>query len=173
MIPKICVLFCFLLLSSLANAADEKAPQNNASAAKVDFLQARVGKANFAGGEPVILTITLLNKSAKTASFLMLGPKIEFEIRREGKKVIASYKGKDESKGDKVAYRSVATGEKWEYKVVISRLFDLSRAGNYEIVCKKHVKNENREPGNDLVGPLIVSQKLTFAVSEVDVGENF
>lgn len=68
-----------------------------------------------------------------------------------------------------MSYRSVSVGEKFEYQVVISRLFDMTRAGNYTITCFKYLKNENREPGADLVGPKIVFKDIKIAVSEQDM----
>lgn len=149
-----------------------KKPLQAAPAAnRLESLDVRASKTDYAGGEPVFLSVTLLNKAVKPAAFLMLGPKLEFVVKRENKLVGLTYKAKDESKGDKVAYRSVPVGEKFEYSVVLSRLFDLSRAGNYTVSCSKYLKNDPREPGTDLVGPRIVAQSIKFSVSEADIAQ--
>ncbi len=136
---------------------------------RLESLDVRASQITYRGGEPVFLRVSLLNKSATKADFLMLGPNVEFKIKREGKIVGLTRKGKEDSQGDKVSYRSVAIGEKFDYAVVLSRVFDLSRAGNYVVSCTKFLKNENHDPGADLVGPRIVSQNVKFSVLETDI----
>lgn len=145
------------LLVSGANAQDAapKARRKKPVApvtARLESLEARVSKAEFQGGEPVYLDIMLLNRAAKPAAFLMLGPKLEFKIKRDGKLVVLTYQGKDESQGDKISYRVVPVGEKFAYRVMLSRAFDLSRAGIYTLTCTKYLRQETRDPGVDLVG---------------------
>lgn len=107
-----CFLFGASLIASitLAQSAENAAPNPRPRAAKalqtpsalrLESLEVRASKEKYLGGEPVVLTVSLINKSAKTASFLMLGPRLEFAMKREGKIAGLTYKGKDESKGDK------------------------------------------------------------------------
>lgn len=147
-------------------ARPKTAPQ--VAAPRLETLEARVSKADFAGGEPVYLDVTLINRSTKPAAFLMLGPKLEFKLKRDGKNVGLTYRAKDESKGDKISYRMVPVGEKFAYRVMLSRVFDLSRAGIYTLACSKYLSNEARDPGADLVGPVIVAQGVKFSVSDAD-----
>lgn len=137
--------------------------------ARLESLEVRASKPVYRGGEPVTLQISLLNQAAKPASFLMLGPGFEFIVRRENRKVVLTYQGKEESRGDKVAYRAVPVGGKFEYSVLLSRVFDLSRAGNYVVECTKNLKNDNRDPGADLIGPRVVFRSVKFSVVEPDV----
>lgn len=139
---------------------------------RLESLEARLSKATFAGGEPVYLDITLLNRAAKPAAFLMLGPKLEFKLKRDGKAVVLTYRGKDESQGDKISYRVVPVGEKFAYRVMLSRNFDLSRAGIYTLSCTKYLRNENRDPGADLVGPILSAQTVKFTIAEADFESN-
>lgn len=138
-------------------------------ATRLETLDVRASKEKYAGGEAVWLDVSLLNKAAKPAEFLMLGPKLEFKIKREGKIVGLTRKGQEDSQGDKVGYRSVAVGGKFGYRVLLSRVFDLSRAGNYVVSCSKYLKNENRDSGAELVGPRIVAPDVKFAVSDADI----
>lgn len=153
---------------SVQSARKSKKADAAPAPTRLESLEVRASKARYEGGEPVLLTVFLLNKAAKPAAFLMLGPKVEFVVKREGKRVVLTYKGKTDSEGDKISYRSVPVGDKFEYPIVLSRLFDLSRAGNYTVSCTKYLKNDNREPGADLVGPRIVSQNVKFSVAEAD-----
>lgn len=146
-------------------AATRAAPLNP----RLEILEVRVSKPFFGGGEPVWLDITLVNRSTKPAAFLMLGPKLEFKIKRDGKQVGLTYKAKDESKGDKISTRSVPVGGRFAYRVTLSRLFDLSRAGTYTLSSTKYLRNENLEPGADLVGPQILGQVVKFTVAETDL----
>ncbi len=165
------------LLASIASAQDTapkpraKKPASPATS-RLESLEARLSKAEFAGGEPVYLDVTILNRAAKPAAFLMLGPKLEFKLKRDGKLVVLTYQGKDQSKGDKISYRVVPAGEKFAYRVMLSRLFDLSRAGIYTLTCTKYLRNEARDPGADLVGPLLSAQTVKFTVSDADLEPN-
>lgn len=150
------------------NAKGQNAKPRVTAPTRLESLEARLSKATFAGGEPVYLDITLLNRAAKPAAFLMLGPKLEFKIKRDGKLVVLTYRGKDESKGDKISYRVVPVGEKFAYRMMLSRWFDLSRAGIYTLTCTKYLRNEARDPGADLVGPLLSAQTVKFTVSDAD-----
>ncbi|WP_157947608.1 hypothetical protein [Abditibacterium utsteinense] len=144
---------------------------------RLESLDVRASKAIYAGGEPVFLNVSLVNKSAKPVSFLMLGPNIEFKLKREGKIVGLTRKGQQDSKGDKVSFRSAAVGGRTGYTVVLNRLFDLSRPGNYVVSCTKYLKNDNRESGaglvagssGEMVGPRIVSPDVKFSVADSDI----
>ncbi len=137
-------------------------------APRLETLEVRAAKAEYGGGEPIYLDIVLINQSAQPAQFLLLGPKLEFVVKRENKKAVLTYVGKDSSKGDKVSYRSVPVGGRFAYRVLLSRQFDLSRAGNYTVFCTKRLKNDNRDPGAELVGPQVIAQVVKFSVAETD-----
>ena len=133
-------------------------------------------KERYLGGEPVILTVVLRNNTLKPVSFLMLGPKYELVVRYnsgrkrgKGKQVLLFTKGKEDSTGEEIAEHIVGPSESWQYKIVLNRLFDMSRAGTYTVLGHKDLKMENPTPGGSLVGARKPSGDLKLTVSEDDV----
>lgn len=160
--------------STFAGFAQEEKPTRSTrkvavpAVSRLETLEIRTSKPRYLGGEPIVVFVSLVNKSTKPTSFLTLSPKLEWKVKRENKIVGLTYQGRDQSKGDKVSYRSVGVGQRFEDQVILNRVFDLSRAGDYVLSCEKYLKNENKEPGADLVGPRLVSKSIKFSVTEAD-----
>ena len=177
------VLLCLAFASTNARAATntppappETAPPPIVAPVAEVQLEVRAAKERYLGGEPVIVTVTLRNNTSHAVSFLMLGPKFEFAVRNNpeqtkgrGRLVRLIGKGRDESTGEKVGEHLVVPRSSWSYPVVLSRLFDMSRAGTYTISSKKSVKLDPNAPGDDLVGPLKVARDFKLIVSEDDL----
>ena len=162
------VLLCLALLPIYSARAQPKAPET--APAEPIQVEVRAPKDRYLGGEPVVLSVVLRNTTNKPISFLMLGPKFEFAVRNnvtkkgKGKLVGLSGKGRDESTGEKVGEHIVAPDGEWKYEVVLSRLFDLSRAGTYTISGRKNLKIENPIPGGNLIGATKVARDLKLVI---------
>lgn len=139
-------------------------------------VEVRPLKERVLGGEPVVVIVVLRNSSDKPIPFLMLGPHYEFVVRNnfnlkrgKGRLVALSGRGRDLSTVDKVAERIVRPNEEWQYRVVLSRLFDMSRAGTYTISGSKKLKIENPVPGGNLIGANKVARDIKITVAEDDL----
>jgi len=174
------VLLCLALLPVQVLAAPNAKPKIPETAPAVEEVQVEVrpSKDRYLGGEPVVLSVALRNNSSKPVSFLMLGPKYEFAVRNnlgskrgKGRLVGLVAKGRDDSTGEKVAEHVVAPGDSWEYKIVLSRSFDMSRAGTYTVSGHKNLKLDNPAPGGNLIGVTKLARDVKVVVLDGDVSD--
>ncbi len=171
------VLLCLALASNVLPVPGAK-PKTPETAPVVEEVQVEVrpSKDRYLGGEPVIVTVTLRNNSSKPVSFLMLGPKFEFAVRNnlnkkgKGRLVALTGKGHDESTGEKFGQYVVNPGDFWQYKIVLNRLFDMSRAGTYTISGHKNLRNETLPVGN-LLGTNKLARDVKVVVLDGDVSD--
>lgn len=167
-------MFLFAALFWVSAATAQPAP---ATAPVADDIQieVRASKTEFAGGEPVVLTVILRNNTAKPVSFLMRPPGFEFEVRNNrtgrgrGLKVRATAQGRDENSDGAISERVVAAKGQSQYRVVLSRLFDLSRSGIYTVAGKKSLKLAAFTAGGNLIGETEVARIVKIEVLDDDV----
>ncbi len=158
------VLLCLALLPVCPINAQPKVPADEVQ------IEVSAPKDRYLGGEPVVVSVVLRNNSSKPVSFLMLGPKFEFAVRNnttkkgKGKLVGLIGKGRDDSNGERVAEVIVGAHDSKTYKIALSRLFDMSRAGTYTVSGKKNLKLENPAPGGNLIGATKVARDLKLVV---------
>lgn len=173
-------LLCLALLPINSFAVTSAQPKIPETAPVVEEVQVEVrpSKDRYLGGEPVVLSVALRNNSSKPVSFLMLGPKYEFAVRNnfgskrgKGRLVGLSAKGRDDSTGEKVAEHVVAPGDSWQYKIVLSRLFDMSRAGTYTVSGHKNLKLDNPAPGGNLIGVTKLARDVKIVVLDGDISD--
>lgn len=173
------IAIALLLLASASPAfAATNAPPAPEAVPVVEEVQVemRASKDKYLGGEPVVLTVVLRNNTSKAVSFLMLSPKAEFAVRnagtsKRGKGRLAGLtgKGNDQSKYGGIGERIVGAHGQDEYKIVLSRLFDMTRAGTYTISGSKTLKLENPAPGGSLIGATKVARDVKVVVLEENV----
>ncbi len=161
--------FLCLLLIHAANA------QPKAPVADEVQIEVRATKQKFAGGEPVVLTIVLRNNTPKPITFLMRPADFEFKVRfiRAGSgrnlKGVLTKRGDEERKGGAMGQLLVPANAERETRVVLSRAFDMTRAGTYSIVGNKNLKLDFVAPGGTLIGAAKVAREIKVVVSEEDV----
>jgi len=167
-----------LLASTPCAFAATNAPPAPEAVPVVEEVQVemRASKDRYLGGEPILLTVVLRNNTSKTVSFLMLSPKAEFAVRlngtsKRGKGRLAGFtgKGNDQNRYGGIGERIVSAHGQDEYKIVLSRLFDMTRAGTYTISGSKSLKLENPAPGGNLIGPTKVARDVKVVVLDGDV----
>jgi hypothetical protein len=173
-------LLCLALASDVlaVPSAQPKTPEAAPIAPDPVQVEVRAPKDRYLGGEPVIISVVLRNNTNKPVSFLMLGPKYEFAVRNnlnskrgKGRLVGLVAKGRDDSTGEKVAEHVVEPSGEWKYEIVLSRLFDLSRAGTYTVSGHKNLKLENPAPGGSLVGANKLARDVKIVVLDGDVSD--
>jgi len=173
------IAIALLLLASAPCAfAATSAPPAPEAVPVVEEVQVemRASKDRYLGGEPVVLTIVLRNNTSKAVSFLLLSPKAEFAVWNngsaksgKGRPVGFTGKGRDQNKYGGIGERIVGAHGQDEYKIVLSRLFDVTRAGTYTISGSKSLKLENPAPGGSLIGTTKVARDVKVVVLEDSV----
>jgi len=173
------IAIALLLLASAPCAfAATSAPPAPEAVPVVEEVQVemRASKDKYLGGEPIILTVVLRNNTSKAVSFLMLSPKAELAVRnnassKRGKGRLAGFtgKGNDQNRYGGIGERIVGAHGQDEYKIVLSRLFDMTRAGTYTISGSKSLKLENPAPGGSLIGATKVARDVKVVVLDGDV----
>lgn len=166
-------LLCLALFSFCADAA----PKTSDAPVAADPVQVevRTPKPQYLGGEPVIVTVTLRNNTPNPVWFLVRPADFEFALKNDrnrkgrGIKVVATARGRDENESGIVGEQIVAPNSSLVYKVVLSRLFDMSRVGTYTISGHKNLKLENPAPGGSLIGAPKVARDVKIVVLEADV----
>lgn len=168
------VLLCLALLPIRSTHAQPATSQAVPVADDVQ-VEVRAAKDKYLGGEPVILTVVLRNNMSKPVSFLTRPEGFEFQLRftRAGTgrtlKAVATKKGDEDRKSGVIGERIVPAKGQSQYKIVLSRAFDMTRAGTYSIVGQKNLKLEALAPGGNLIGAATVAREVKVTVSDDDV----
>jgi len=175
---RIAIALLLLALAPPAFAATNAPPPAPEAVPVVEEVQVemRASKDKYLGGEPIILTVVLRNNTSKAVSFLLLSPKAEFAVWNngsaksgKGRPVGFTGKGRDQNKYGGIGERIVGAHGQDEYKIVLSRLFDMTRAGTYTISGSKNLKRENPAPGGSLIGATKVARDVKVVVLDGDV----
>lgn len=129
-------------------------------------LSAEAKKSVFTPDEPILLEVTLSNKSAEAIYIIETSPLKDNRLeitKSRGEKVPLSEKGRKIMQSGEVRrmVSKIGPGEKLEYEIGVGELYDLSDSGTYTVVVKRtillHDKKKFTEvksnPVKVLVGP--------------------